>query len=200
MMKMTTIATWAAAGMFLVFSAGALAEMDDPTGYVLLVQQSPADAGSLNPGTGVHRVGIGQTVSLQATPRPGYRFLYWLGDVSATASADTTVSLDSPKMVVAVFERESFEEELPLAGLATGLAGPGGLHGSNPMTPPGSVSPAGGGGGGFGGGGNGGGNGGVPVPGGNGGVPVPGDFEEVPEPATLLLLGVGAAALLRKRK
>ncbi len=185
----------------------------DPTdAYALLIQQSPADGGSVTPGSGVHKFEIGQTVSLSAIPRQGYRFLYWLGDVSAAGSTDTTIQLDSPKMVVAVFSREAYEEELPGVSLIKGATAGGGGGGRtlNPMQSPASVSP---------------GsyydppniyyspfnpfepptndfNDDIPTPGGNSDdIPVPGeDDTNVPEPATVVMLGLGSLALLKRRK
>lgn len=171
-------------------------------GYALLIQSSPPDAGSVTPGLGVHKTEIGQNVALSAVPKQGYRFLYWLGDVSSTSGSDTTVSVDSPKLVVAVFAREDFDEELPGAGIMDGqYARGGGRRGYNPIQSPGSIwssfdfddrrprrftpqpppvdSDE------------------IPVPGENDDIPVPGD-NEVPEPATILLLGLGSSVLLKK--
>lgn len=176
-------------------------------GYALLVQQSPPDGGSINLGSGVHKMDIGQTVTLSATPKSGYRFLYWLGDVSAADAAETSIQIDSPKMVVAVFARDEFDEELRGAGggAATevrssggGFGGGGGQHRYNPLQSPASVS-------------------GTYDYGSGGGytpyipsqneedpnvtdyIPVP-EGQETPEPATLALLGIGSVVLLRRRK
>ena len=172
-------------------------------GYALLIQSSPPDAGAVTPGMGVHKVAIGQSVSLSAVPKQGYQFLYWLGDVSSTTGPDTTVSVDSPKLVVAVFAKADFDEELPGVAIVDGQYAPGGGRGYNPIQSPGSVSP------------------GrffddssrrrfipeppdnpdddIPVPGDNDDIPVPGD-NEVPEPATLLLLGLGSTILLKRTR
>ena len=96
--------------------------------YALLLQSSPAGAGQVAPGNGVHKINIGQTITLTAAPRQGYRFLYWLGDVSALSLLETTVRLDSPKLVIAVFERNSFED-LSDVELINGTS-VGGLHGN----------------------------------------------------------------------
>jgi len=191
--------------MLVVLTAGIVfAEEGDPLGYALLIQQSPPQGGVVTPGAGVHKISVGQSVPLTAIPNPGYRFLYWLGDVTAMSSSDTSINLDSPKMVIAVFERESFEEELAGAGIEKSYAvgGAGGLIGSpNPVTSPGTVSsgnyvgdqtvvytyPS------------------TPTtPENDDDTFVPGDDtgedHQVPEPATVMLLGLGAAALLRKRK
>jgi len=192
---------------------------DSTESYALLVQQSPPDAGSVTPGSGVHKVGIGETVSLSAVPKPGYRFLYWLGDVSSTVVSDTTVQIDSPKMVVAVFARDEYEEKLPGLQTAEG-AGTSGGGGSgrmyNPVSSAGST------------------NVGAyyeydpadviynfsssdedssdddedddeeyefPVPGDGDDIAVPGESGgEVPEPATILILGLGATAFLRRKR
>ena len=77
----------------------------------LLVQQTPPQGGSVSPGVGVHDIAKNSVVTLIATPRPGYQFVYWLGDVADAASATTVASLESPKMIIAVFERNDFALE-----------------------------------------------------------------------------------------
>ncbi|MBL7214604.1 MAG: PEP-CTERM sorting domain-containing protein [Phycisphaerae bacterium] len=181
-------------------------------GYTLLIQQSPVGAGSVSPGAGVHKIQIGQTVSLSAIPKQGYRFLYWLGDVSATGTPDTTIQLNSPKMVVAVFTRQEYEEELPGVSLIKGAYAGGGGGGrliGTPMQSPAGVNP-----------------GGysyynpgdvinnidypdsdetpdddIPVPDNdNDDIPVPNeDGTEVPEPSTILLLAFGSIAFFRRK-
>lgn len=168
----------------------------DDSGYALLVQQSPAGGGSVNLGAGVHKMEIGQTVTLSATPKSGYRFLYWLGDVSAADTADTQIQIDSPKMVVAVFARDEFDEDIQGVGLTDGAGGGGGgQRGAiDPVRSPASVS------------------GGSnyepadviynftpPEDDNKNDFPVPGG-EEVPEPATLLLLGLGSAVFLKRKR
>ena len=178
-------------------------------GYSLLIQSSPPDAGVVEPGMGIHKIQMGQTVALSATPKPGYRFLYWLGDVSSTSGADTTISIDSPKLVVAVFTREGFEDELPGPGILNGEYSGGGGGYQNPIQSSGS-------GGSFVSGNFENGSGfrspvipnepddaidDIPVPGDkdDDDIPVPGD-NEIPEPATIVLLGLGSGFLLKQRK
>lgn len=108
----------AAACLLLSAGTGVHAETD-ANGYAILIEQSPIHAGTVNPGLGVHKMGIGSTMTLIAMPKPGYRFLYWLGDVSSPASMATQVQIDAPKIVVAVYERDEFE--LPLTEAAEGL-------------------------------------------------------------------------------
>ncbi len=197
----------------LVIAFFAVPAWADESGYALLIQQSPPGAGSVNLGAGVHKMEIGETVTLSATPKPGYRFVYWLGDVAASDASATTIQADSPKMVVAVFAREEFDEDVPGAGASDGLSGGGGGGGQrgyiNPISSPAAVSGA---------------SGyydptytynfsgypdntendndfttDIPVPGDGNKLPVP-EGEEVPEPATLLLLGLGSTVLLRRKR
>jgi hypothetical protein len=169
----------------------------DVSGYALLLQSSPAHGGKILPGNGVYKMQIGQDVSLIAVPEKGYRFLYWVGDVGQTDMTRTSVLMDSPKLIVAVFERDKFEDMEPAlmeaAGEATGgmtqspnpLTGTGGIMGWNPFPSPRPTptpTPE---------------SDDFPVPGDP--FPVP-DKEPVPEPMTLLLLGAPAMALMRMRK
>jgi hypothetical protein len=169
-------------------------------GYALLIQQSPPDAGFVTPGDGVHKTPIGETVTLSAVPKPGYRFMYWLGDVSNTSANDTTISIDSPKMVVAVFSRENHDDDLPGLGITDGMSsggGGGGRYAGNPVQSGGSVSPT----------------GSPDYPytiynfppidnddDNDTDVPVPdGEGQEVPEPPTVLLLGIGSILALKRK-
>lgn len=178
--------------------------------YTLLIQTSPPDGGVVSPGVGVLAMPVGQDVPLSATPNQGYRFAYWLGDVSSGGDTETVVLIDSPKLVVAVFVREDFEEKLPGISVIEGQADAGGQrYIGSPIESPASVNPA---------------SGtfdnsfnwpditrngrsdndnnpedsDIPVPGDDkdDDIPVPGDGE-VPEPATILLLGLGSILLLR---
>ncbi len=87
-------------------------------GYALVVQKTPIDGGMVTPEIGLHKFDINRMITLTAMPKNGYRFLYWLGDVTDTFNHQTSVWLDSPKIVIAVFERTDFElpEESGLAG------------------------------------------------------------------------------------
>jgi hypothetical protein len=154
----------------------AIAAETEDSGFALLLQSSPADGGNVMPGDGVHRVQIGESIPLTAVPKRGYRFLYWLGDVGQTDRTRTSVRMDSPKLVVAVFEREEFEKLLP-AGIPQG-ASYGGLYASPPLTSGGSVTPY---------------NPPVNPPDNPPVVPTP-------EPVSILLFGLGVFAVSRMRK
>lgn len=160
---------------------------------VLLLQQMPADAGTITPGPGVHYLEPDTSVTLTAVPRPGYQFVYWLGDVSQPELNRTSVYLDAPKIIIAIFERAEFDlkdlseprQSIP-GGLGGGLSasaadysrqgysGGGGARQSvsrPPAQPPQPEPP--------------------PPP----EVPVP-----VPEPTTLVLLAVGSYLALAGRR
>ncbi len=153
-------------------------------GPVLLLQQTPPEAGKITPGIGVHNFQSGTEVTLTAVPKPGYQFVYWLGDVSDSTATRTIVYLDAPKIVLAVFEQSEFEF-LHAEERSQSAPGGGGLFPSAP-----DYARQGGG-------------GGAKRPSKRRGPtpPEPEDFPvPIPEPATILLLGFGSLALLRKRR
>jgi hypothetical protein len=153
------------------------------SGYELCVEYSPARAGTVTPDAGTHRFGPNTVVTLSAEPREGYRFAYWIGDVSNAKTPSTTVRLDTSKIVVAVFKPTPMEETEPKISLGSGGGGGGGtlVPSKVDLSSP-SFSIA---------GGSGGGTRKVAVP-----VPV----VVTPEPATILLLGLGTVALRRRRR
>jgi hypothetical protein len=158
--------------------------------YELCLEESPAQAGKLTPDSGTHRFAADAIVVLSAEPQPGYQFAYWLGDVADPKAQRTTVQVNSPKVVVAVFQPARCDEPreaLLLGGAGGGVGGGGGGKAVTSVvdlsTPGWSI---------------GGGPGpkakaeriSVPIP-----APVP---APVPEPATVVLFGLGALALRRR--
>lgn len=99
----------------------------ETSGPALLIQQMPAKGGAITPGAGVHHYELYASVTLQAIPQPGYQFVYWLGDVSDPTSNRTTVYLDAPKIVVAIFERTGYAMEYLVEMAAESI--PGGFWG-----------------------------------------------------------------------
>lgn len=95
---------------------------------VLLLQQTNPQAGTVTPGIGIHRFGLNAEVTLTAVPKPGYYFVYWIGDVSDPTANSTIVYLDAPKIVVAVFERSEYEFTLEEKKVQNTLGGGGRLY------------------------------------------------------------------------
>ncbi len=176
-------------------------------GIALLLQQTPAQGGTITPDVGVHHVEANTDVVLTAVPKPGYQFVYWLGDVSEPTANTTIAYLDAPKIIIAVFERAKYEfllpedrsRSAPVGGLVSSPADysntgsqAGGAkrpHKWRGPTPPEEEEEA-----------------DFPVPEEKSDFPVPdesNDFpvpEPVPEPATFFLLTLGGLALLRTRR
>ncbi|UCE99236.1 MAG: PEP-CTERM sorting domain-containing protein [Planctomycetota bacterium] len=177
-------------------------------GTALLLQQTPEGGGTVTPAVGVHHFELGAQITLTAVPQPGYQFICWLGDVGDSMAGTTTIYLDAPKIVIAVFEQAQFEfavftersQSAPGGGLFysagdysnQGFGGPGGKRPSKRRgqqfveepTPPEEDD--------------------FPVPEEGDDFPVPGEGDdfpvpEVPEPATICLFGLGGLMLLRKR-
>jgi len=198
----------ASAVLFAYTSQKGYCQYEQEQGYCLIVQESPVDAGFVTPEPGVHRIGINEMVVLKAVPKPGYRFLYWLGDVDSPTANETITNLDSPKIVIAVFEREEFSLLTPSTMPQKGRGGGGAVasannfslrkmafsQGTGRLRPPRPKQDP------------------FPVPGDL--LPVPGDSEEeedediifpvpnepIPEPATIALLGFGAVTVLRRKR
>jgi len=91
--------------VLVVFSS----QVDAQSDMKLLIQVSPPDAGIVTPGPGVHNYVAGSQVNLSASANSGYEFVYWLGDVIEPAKSNTAAFLDAPKILIAVFERSTFE-------------------------------------------------------------------------------------------
>jgi len=161
-------------------------------GTALLLQQAPVQGGTITPDVGVHHFDLNTDVTLTAVPRPGYQFIYWLGDVSDPTANRTVVYLDAPKIVVAIFERAEYkfldvQERAQSAPGGGGFAGAGaadyvrqgfgGGGGRRPQSWPGPPDQE-------------------PEP-----EPETDDFPvPTPEPATVCLLGLGGLILLPRRR
>ena len=96
-------------------------------GTALLLEMSPVEGGSVNVAPGVHLYDKDSEVKLVAVPKPGYQFVYWMGNVGDATTGNTTVFLDSPKMVIAVFERNKFETIGQDSEMIGGVESGGGL-------------------------------------------------------------------------
>ena len=148
----------------------------------LCVEHSPAKAGRVTPDTGTYRYQPNSIVTLSAEPQPGYQFAYWIGDVSNPKTPNTTVRLDTSKIVVAVFKPAPIEEPEPRIAFGGGGGGGGALIPTKVDLSTPNVS--------IGGGSPNGGTKRIVVP-----VPI-----HTPEPATALLLAFGALALRRRSR
>jgi len=170
-------------------------------GVALLIQQTPSQGGLVSPELGVHHYDSGSAVTLIAVPRPGYQFVYWLGDVLDPTASKTIAYLNKAKIIVAVFT------QLEQGQLVVGQGVPSGGGGGDFISPGEPISPSAAR------------TGGVGSPPDSPGKPPtegtpdplppddpplppdepPIDPPDVPEPATGLLLTLGGLALLRKR-
>lgn len=147
---------------------------------MLLLEQSPIQGGDISPIAGMYYFEPNSQVTLTAVPKPGYKFLYWLGDVSDPSATQTVVHLNKTKIIVAVFEQNEHRLSKP-EGLPAGGGGGSGLFPSPAdLSWPGGFSA------------------------GGGSTRTPPytyvrDSKPVPEPATGLLLLVGGLLALGRR-
>ncbi len=140
----------------------------------------------VTPDSGVHQFNTNSEITVTAIPQPGYRFAYWLGDVSHPGESTTQIHLNDSKAVVAVFERVTpdmtgdNDPDIEISG--GGGGGPSGLMptATNFFATNWSIS------------------GGAAA---SSPVVVSGPILiQTPEPATLLLFGVGGSYLMRRRR
>jgi hypothetical protein len=171
-------------------------------GYAMMIQHSPIGGGTITPGDGVHRFGLNEVVTLTAVAKPGYQFVYWLGDVLDETTEQTTAVANSPKIIIAVFERTEYAFLAEFDGITAGM-GRGGLISAfrnlgagdfeswdsrevrdRPTPEPPELY-----------------DDDFPVPEDEMGedFPVPED-EPIPEPATMFLFGVGAVSIAISRR
>ena len=160
----------------------------ETNGSALLVQQTPPQGGTITPDVGVHHFGLNAAVTLEAVPKAGYQFIYWLGDVGNPTANRTIIYLDTPKIVIATFELAEYElldvEEESRSASVGGMFASAADHGRGGLT-------------GFGGGG-----------GKKAGKlifspaepPVEGSPAPTPEPTTLYLLSLGGLTLLLSKR
>jgi hypothetical protein len=111
-MKQSNSKSWSCAmvvccaTLLFYFSAQASGQED---GTSLMLEMTPPEGGYLNIASGVHTFDRYAEIALKATPKAGYQFVCWIGSVAETSNGSTSVFLDSPKMIIAVFERSKFE-------------------------------------------------------------------------------------------
>lgn len=98
-----------------------------PSGVTLLLQQTPTEGGMITPNTGIYHFEPNSEVTLTAFAKPGYRFIYWLGDVSDPTTNHTVVRLNEPKIIIAVFK--SADNDAPAVGESLAPGGGGGYFG-----------------------------------------------------------------------
>jgi hypothetical protein len=179
--------------LFLVIFAGSVSPlMAQQEDFALLMRRSPDYGGYVTPLSGAQTTGLYRLVEISAEPREGFEFIYWLGDVTDPGNSSTTVLLDSPKIVVAIFERSEIANLAPsdALGVSGGRAfSSGNLTSSRFVYPQSLVSP--------------------PPASAPRKSPVyyniifPEDNEpdpDVPEPATLTLFAMGALMLAKRKR
>lgn len=85
----------------------------------LTIEVSPAEGGSTNPPAGTSTVNSGEPVQISATASDGYHFLGWTATSNATLSnaesAETSVTLIGPAVLIANFEQNQAEAQLTMA-------------------------------------------------------------------------------------
>ncbi len=176
-MNGTRIIHWRSLAVAAVLALGLAARgYCGQTVYDLCIEQSPVKAGTVTPGSGMHRFSADSLVALSAEPEPGYQFAYWLGDVADPTARQTTVHVNSPKVIVAVFKPagEEFLEKK--------IVGGGGGGDILTLTPVDLSSP------------------GWSISGGSRPRTIVSPVIHTPEPATLALLTLGVVALRRRRQ
>jgi hypothetical protein len=73
--------------------------------YALTISVYPQGGGSTNPAVGTYYYDAGSTVTVSATPAPGYTFDYWELDGVRYTTNPITVSMNAPRTLKAVFKQ-----------------------------------------------------------------------------------------------
>jgi hypothetical protein len=82
-------------------------------GVSLIIKQFPAQGGTVTPGLGVHHFNPDEEIPLTAIPKPGFKFVCWLGDVSDSKASSTVTQVTKPKVIIAIFESTAYEGLFP---------------------------------------------------------------------------------------
>ncbi len=167
--------------LLVIFIAACLAlpVYSETSGLPLLLKQSPPDGGNINIDCGVHQFDYNTLVPLKAAPKQGWKFVYWLGDVSDSTSTNTFTILDSPKMIIAVYEREYSQFQIAAEG-GGGISPQSSLTPNQKSNSQSNIQPA--------------------KNLGGSKTKNTKKNETVPEPATIALLGMGTLFLYRKSR
>ncbi len=82
-------------------------------GVSLIIRQFPSQGGTVTPGLGVHHFNPNEEIALTAIPKPGFKFVCWLGDVSDSKASSTVTQVNVPKVVIALFESSEYKGLFP---------------------------------------------------------------------------------------
>jgi len=96
-------------------------------GVSFIIKPIPAQGGTITPSPGIHNFELDTEIALTAAPRPGYRFVCWLGDVSDPDASSTITQVNEPKIIIAFFQSTEYEAMLPKMS-APGGGGSGGAQ------------------------------------------------------------------------
>ena len=83
--------------------------------YALTISVYPQGGGSTNPAVGTYYYDAGSTVTVSATPAPGYTFDYWELDGVRYTTNPITVSMNAPHTLKAVFKQATTSDVIVVA-------------------------------------------------------------------------------------
>lgn len=140
--NLVTLTAIPAAGYRFIGWRGSLTDNDNPattnmtcsqnitaafaanTEFVLTVSVN-GSGGTVTPEVGNHGYAEGEIVGLTAKPFKGYRFDGWTGDLAGIDSANTTITMDTPKTIAARFAPILHTLTIRIAGKGTVTPLPG---------------------------------------------------------------------------
>ncbi|MFN2373610.1 MAG: hypothetical protein ABR545_07325, partial [Cyclonatronaceae bacterium] len=101
--------------LFIVGLLVSCGSESNPT-FTLTTTVSPSEGGSITPSSGVYSKG--ETVTLQADPANGWRFVEWQLDVNTTANP-VNITMTRDFNIVAVFEKRNYPLTITIIGQGT---------------------------------------------------------------------------------